>query len=55
MDSENDSNNSTFENESSRLKDSLKSCKALVSNYRAMMTDIGNDNAEEEPDQQSRA
>ena len=55
VDSPNDPNNSTFEDESSRLKDSLKSCRALVSNYRAMMSDIGNDNAEDDAGQESRA
>lgn len=44
MAADNDSPNAILEDESSRLKDALKSCHSLVANYRAMLTDSSNDN-----------
>jgi hypothetical protein len=32
-----------FERESSRLNEGLKSCRAVVDNYRSMMSDHGQD------------
>jgi hypothetical protein len=44
-----DSRSEILEDESSRLKDALKSCRTMVANYRAMLTDGSNDNAMPEP------
>jgi len=33
-----------FDDERSRLKQALKSCRSLIANYRAMLTDSSNDN-----------
>ena len=33
-----------FEHQSSRLKEGLKSCRSVVANYRAMLTESSNDN-----------
>ena len=45
---DNDSPNSIFEDESTRLKEALKSCRSLVANYRVMLTDSSNDNSVDE-------
>jgi len=41
---DNDFPNAILEDESSRLKEALRSCHSLVANYRAMLTDSSNDN-----------
>jgi len=45
---ETDFPNSALDEESSRLKDSLRSCHKLVANYRAMLAESSNDNAPED-------
>jgi len=42
---EHDSPNQILKHESSRLKDSLKSCRNVLANYRAMLKDSSNDNS----------
>ena len=37
--------NEILEDESSRLRDSLRSCHNVLANYRAMLTDSSNDNS----------
>ena len=37
-----------FQHESCRLKVSLKSCRKVVANYRALLTDSSNDNPDDE-------
>ncbi len=49
MTGDSDSRSEILEDESSRLKDALKSCRTMVANYRAMLTDGSNDNAMPEP------
>ena len=45
---EHDSPNKILEDESSRLKDALKSCRNVLANYRAMLKDSSNDNPGED-------
>ena len=45
MTGDSDSRSEILEDESSRLKDALKSCRTMVANYRAMLTEGSNDNA----------
>ena len=44
MAADNDFPNAILEDESSRLKEALRSRHSLVANYRAMLTDSSNDN-----------
>jgi hypothetical protein len=37
-----------FQDEGYRLEDGLKSCRKLIANYRAMLTDSSNDNPKDE-------
>ena len=48
MAGEHDSPNEILEDESSRLKDALKSCRNVLANYRAMLKDSSNDNPGED-------
>ena len=48
MTDDSDSRSEILEDESSRLKDALKSCRTMVANYRAMLRDNNNDNDETE-------
>ena len=48
MTDDSDSRSEILEDESSRLKDALKSCRTMVANYRAMLRDDSNDNDETE-------
>ena len=45
MSGEQDSRTDIFEDESLRLKDSLKSCRKVVANYRAMLSDEASNDA----------
>jgi hypothetical protein len=45
---EHNSPNQILEDESSRLKDSLKSCHNVLASYRAMLKDSGGDNSADE-------
>ena len=49
MTGDSNSRSEILEDESSRLKDALKSCRTMVANYRAMLTEGSNDNVVPEP------
>jgi len=51
---ERDRENDDFKDESCRLKDGLNSCRKLVANYRAMLTDSSNDNPADRTESESR-
>ena len=44
MAADNNSPSENFVDEASRLKDGLRSCRAVLANYRAMLNDSSNDN-----------
>lgn len=48
MPGDHDTPNDILEDERSRLKVALKSCRSVVANYRAMLTEGSNDNALDE-------
>jgi len=50
---ERDSRDDIFEDESSRLKDALKSCRNVVANYRAMLKGEENDPPSDESEDAS--